>query len=67
MAVTGGVDIGEIRGKSCQRTCIEDTWAKLKGARIEGGRWRWLGWEGVVGGKWRQLYLKNNKKKFFKV
>ena len=25
------------------------------------GRWGWLGWEGVVGEKCRQLYLNNNK------
>ena len=32
---------------------------KPKGGRFEGGRW---GWRGVVRGKWRQLYLNNNKK-----
>ena len=35
---------------------------KAKGGRIEGGRWGWLGWLGVVRGKWRHLYLNNNKK-----
>ena len=34
---------------------------KIKGGRIQGGKWGWLGWEGVVGGKWRQVYLNNNK------
>ena len=39
---------------------------KTKGGRggIRGGRWRWLGWGGSVRGKFRQLYLNNNK--FFK-
>ena len=35
---------------------------KAKAGRIEGGRWGWLGWGGWWGGKWRQLYLNNNKK-----
>ena len=43
-------------------TCIKDTWTKPKGGRIEGGRWGWVGWEGVVGRKWRQLYSNNNEK-----
>ena len=30
-------------------TCIKDTWTKPKGGRIKGGRWVWLGLEGVVG------------------
>ena len=29
---------------------------------IKGGKWEWLGWLGVVAGKWRKLYLSNNKK-----
>ena len=35
---------------------------KTKGGRIEGGRWSWVAWVGVEREKWRQLYLKNNKK-----
>ena len=31
--------------------------------RVEGGEVGWLGRGRVVGGKWRQLYLNNNKKK----
>ena len=34
---------------------------KAKGDRIKGGRWRWLGWGMVGGGKWGQLCLSNNK------
>ena len=49
-------------GKGHQETCIKDTWTKLKGGKIECGRWGWLGWMGVVGGKWRQLFLNNNLK-----
>ena len=55
-----GEDNGGKRGKGCQGTCIKDTWTKLKWGRIEDGRWGWLGWEGVMGGKLRQLYLNNN-------
>ena len=33
-----------------------------KGGRIEGGSWGWVGQGGVVGGKWRSLYLNNNTK-----
>ena len=33
-----------------------------KGRRIEGGRWGEMGHRRAVGGKWRQLYLSNNKK-----
>ena len=51
------------RGKDCQRTCIKDTWTKPKGGRIDSGRWVWLGWVGVVGRKWRQLYLPTIKTK----
>ena len=43
-------------------TCIKDTWTKPKRSRIKGGKWGLLGWRGAVGGKWRQLYLNNNKK-----
>ena len=56
-----GGDNGGEGEKGCQGTCIKDTWTKPKGVRIEGGRWGWLGQE-VVRGKWRQLYLNNNKK-----
>ena len=34
-----------------------------KAGRIKGGRWGWLGLGGVMGGKWRQLYLNNKKLK----
>ena len=51
------------REDSCQGTCIKDTWTQPKAGRIEGGRCGWLGLKGLVGGKWRQLYLNNNKKK----
>ena len=35
---------------------------KAKGGRSEGGRWRWVRLGDVVGAKWRQLYLNDNKK-----
>ena len=37
---------------------------KTKRGRSKGGRWGWLGWGGVEGGTWSQLYLNNNKKKY---
>ena len=52
----------QILFKSDNGTCIKNMWTKPKGGRIQGGRWGWLGQRGVVGGKWRQLYLNNNKK-----
>ena len=36
---------------------------KINNKRIESGMWGWLGWGGAVGGKLRQLYLSNNKKR----
>ena len=58
----GGDNRGK-KGKGCQGTCIKDPWTKSKGGRIEGGRWGWVGQGRVVEGKWRQLYLNNNKKR----
>ena len=49
--------------KGSQGTCIKEPWTKPKGGRIEGGRWRWVGWGEAVVGKWRQLYLNDNKKR----
>ena len=34
------------------------------GGEIEGGRWAWVGWGRVVVGKWRQLHLNINLKKW---
>ena len=50
-------------GEGFSGTDIKDTWTNPKRGRIEGGRWGWLGWGQVVGGKQRQLYLNNNKKR----
>ena len=47
---------GQKKGKGHQGTCIKDPW------RVEGGRWGLVGWRRVVVGKWRQLYMNNNKK-----
>ena len=38
---------------------FESSCWKPKEGRIKGGKWGWLGSGGVVGGKWRQLYLNN--------
>ena len=51
------------KGEGFSGTYIKDTWTKPNRGRIEGGKWGWLGWRGVVGIKWRQLYLNNNKVK----
>ena len=56
-----GEDNGWKRGKGHQGTCIKYPWTKPKGSRIEGGRQGWLVLGGVVGEKWRQLYLNNNE------
>ena len=52
---------GGKKEKGHQGTYIKDPWVKPKEGRIEGGRWVWVGWGKVVAGKWRQLYLNNNK------
>ena len=49
------------KGKGHQGTCIKDPWTEPMVGRIEGGRWRWEGQWRMVAGKWRQLYLNNNK------
>ena len=51
------------KGEDLSGTRIKDAWTKPNGGRMEGGRWGWLGLGGSGRGKWRQLYLKNNKKK----
>ena len=58
----GGRDGEELSG-----TRIKDTWTKPKGDRKKGGKWAWLGWRGVVRGKWRQLSLSNNLKNVKKI
>ena len=40
-----------MRGRGFSGTSIKDTWTKPKRGRIKGGKWGWLGWRGVVGGK----------------
>ena len=59
----GRKEITGKKRKGHQGTCIKDPdpWTKPKGDRIEGGRWGWVGRGKVVVGKWRQLYLNNNK------
>ena len=62
MVTRGEGDYEGKKGKGHQGTCIKDPWTKPKGRRIEGRRWGWVGQGVVVEGKWRQLYLNNNKK-----
>ena len=40
-------------------TSIKDIWTNPRGFGIRSGKWGWLGWGGVAGGKWRKLYLNN--------
>ena len=54
---------GGKEGKGHQRTYIKDPQTKPRRGSIEGRRWGWMGWGKVVVGKWRQLYLNNNKNK----
>ena len=50
------------KGAGFSGTTIKDTWTKPRGMESgEGGRDDW-GWGQVEGGKYRQLYLNNNKK-----
>ena len=58
---------GDHEGEGFSGTHIKDTWTTTKGVRIKGGKWGWLRWGRVVGGKWKQLYLNNNKKKLKKI
>ena len=37
------------KGEGHQGTRIKDSWTKPKWGRMEGGRWGWLGWGGLVG------------------
>ena len=53
---TGEGGNGGKKGKGHQGTCIKNPWTKPKWVRIEDGAWK------VVAGKWRPLYLNNNKK-----
>ena len=46
---------------SVVRNMYKGPWTKPKEDKMEGGRWGWEGWGRVFGGKWRQLYLNNNK------
>ena len=49
------------KGDCHQGTHIKDTRIKPNGGKVESRRWRYVVQGGVVEGKWRQLYLKNNK------
>ena len=40
---------------------------KANGGTFESGWWEWVGQEGVVGGKWRELYLNSKKYKIKKI
>ena len=54
--------IGGKRG-GMSGTCMKDTGTKPKGGRIQGRRWGWLGWEGVVGGEMETTILEQQLKK----
>ena len=49
-------DNGGKKGKGCQGTCIKTHGQSQQGGGgIECGRWGWVGWRRVMGGKWGQL------------
>ena len=45
-----GVDNGGEKGQGFSGTTIKDTWTKPRRGGIRGGKWGWLGWEGIGGG-----------------
>ena len=49
-------------GEGSSRNMYKGHIDKAKGRRIEGGRQGCVGQGRLVGGKWRPLYLDNNKK-----
>ena len=49
------------KGKGFSVRFIKNTWTKPNSGRNKGGKWGWLGLEGVAGGKWKQLYLNSKK------
>ena len=57
------LDNGEIKGKGHQGIFIKDIWTKPKRGQDRGWEVGMVGGSG--GGKWRQLYLNNNKKTLF--
>ena len=59
--VTRGEGRGDTGGKEGGVFTMKDTGTKPKGGRITGGTWGRLGSGGVLGRKWRQVYLNNNK------
>ena len=66
MPVTRGEVGGRIVGgrrEGFSGTSIKDEQTKPRCGGSKRGRWEWLGWEGVLEGKWRQAYFNNNKKK----
>ena len=50
------------KGRGHKGTYLKDPWTKPKWGRMEDGRWGWVEQGKVAVGKWRQLYLNNNKK-----
>ena len=48
-------------GEKFSGTINKNTWKKPRWGGMRGGRGRWLGCWGEVGGKGRKLYLNNNK------
>ena len=57
-----GEDKGGVRVEGFSETTIKDMWTKPWGRGWkQRGRWGWLGWGEVMGGKCRQLYFNNTK------
>ena len=56
------VGMGTTVGEGPSRDMDKGHMDKAKVGRFRGGRRGWVGQGAEVGGKWRQLYLNNNKK-----
>lgn len=58
-----GGDNRRKKGADYQGTSTKDPWRKPKVGRIKCGMWGWVGQGRMLGEKWRELYLNNNKNK----
>ena len=58
---------GEKKGQGFSGTSIKDPWTKPKEGKDRGWEVWMAGVGGVVRGKWRPLYLNNNKKNFLNI
>ena len=55
--------MGNIMGEGRKGTCMKGYMDKAQGGRIEGGRWRWMGWVGSGEGKLETTVLEKQLRK----